>query len=138
MAFTNTHANPLGFLLDNELGGLDGVVLAALVTSDGLLSSRTKNVSQETAEKLAAASTALRGTALALGEESQCGGVRQVLVEMDGGLCVVMGAGTNMLLLTLTGPDADIGTITHAMVQLAGRDGHEMTAAQRAAGEFGG
>ncbi|MFE8941113.1 roadblock/LC7 domain-containing protein [Streptomyces sp. NPDC007872] len=128
---TNTHANPLGWLLDSELGSLAGVDFAVLASGDGLLSSRTNSVGQDKAEAMAAIGSTLRGTATGLSHEIKGGGVRQLLVELDNGVCLITGAGENMLLLAKTSADADIATITQAMVMLAGRVGHEMSVAAR-------
>lgn len=130
--FTSTHANALGWLLDSELGSLNGVKCAVLISSDGLLYSRTDSLTQEEGEKLSAMGSGFLAIAREYNNYSDGGGVRQVLVELDAHICLIGQAGTNMLLLVETsGPDADVATIAQQMAALAQRVGHEMAVADR-------
>ncbi|MER6443664.1 roadblock/LC7 domain-containing protein [Streptomyces venezuelae] len=130
--FTDTHANTLGWLLDKQLGTLEGVSCAVLISADGLLHSRTSSVTQEQGERHAAIASSLRGAARTYSEEFAGGGVRQVLLEMHSYVCLITQAGENMLLLVqTTGPDADIATIAHQMGDLAASVGSQMTVEAR-------
>ncbi|MFF5488760.1 roadblock/LC7 domain-containing protein [Streptomyces virginiae] len=130
--FTDTHANTLGWLLDEQLGTLQGVRCAVLISADGLLHSRTSSITQEQGERHAAIASSLRGAARTYSQEFHGGGVRQVLLEMQEYVCLITHAGQNMLLLVqTTGPDADIATIAHQMGELAGSVGSQMAVEAR-------
>lgn len=43
----DTHSNSLGWLLDQELGSVEGVRYAVLMSSDGLLKARTETIGQD-------------------------------------------------------------------------------------------
>ncbi|MBM7438723.1 roadblock/LC7 domain-containing protein [Streptomyces sp. HB132] len=132
MTFANTHANALGWLLDESLGSLSSVRCAVLISSDGLLHSRTADLPQDAAEKRAAMGSGLLGIAREYGAVSEGGGCRQVLMELEERLCLIGQAGTNMLLLVeTTGPDADIAVIAGQMELLARRVGQHMRVADR-------
>lgn len=132
MMFSDTHANSLGWLLDGELGSVNGVKCAVLFSGDGLLSSRTTSLEQEQAEKLAALGSTLRGAGHAYSNEFDGGDVCQLLVELTSHFVLITQAGENTVLLVQTsGVDADIDTISHQMNQLVERVGHEMKAEAR-------
>ncbi|MFZ3491904.1 roadblock/LC7 domain-containing protein [Streptomyces sp. 5.8] len=135
MDFTDTHANSLGWLLDSELGALDGVRCAVLVSVDGLIHSRTSSLTQDEGERHAAIASGLRASARAYSEAFAGGGVRQILLEFNEHMCLITSTGVNLLLLVqTTGPDVDIATITHQMGVLGGRVGDHLNVASRLAG----
>ncbi|MFD4577947.1 roadblock/LC7 domain-containing protein [Streptomyces sp. NPDC058417] len=128
----STHSNPLGWLLDERIGSLNGVRAAVLLTADALLHSRTSVTSQEAAEKLAAIGGTLHGAARTYTGESGVGEVRQVLVEAERGLCVIARIGENMLVLVETGTeDVDIALITQQVVVLGASVSEELRALAR-------
>ncbi|MGW1726720.1 roadblock/LC7 domain-containing protein [Streptomyces sp. NPDC002306] len=132
--FTNTtsHANALGWLLDEQLGSLRDVRHAVLISADGLLHSRTRSLAQESAEKRAAMGSGLLAIAREYGAVSEGGGCRQVLMELENRLCLLGQAGVNMLLLVETaGPDADVAIIAGQMEMLAKRVGEHLSIADR-------
>lgn len=126
------HANALGEFLDQELGTLSGVKDAILLSSDALLHSRTQNLSQDEAERLAAMGAGFQAIAGQYNERSGGGGVRQVLVELENHLCMISQAGTNMrLLVETTGTDVDVATIAGQMAALPQRIAKELDLASR-------
>ncbi|MCX4597499.1 roadblock/LC7 domain-containing protein [Streptomyces sp. NBC_01549] len=128
----DTHSNSLGWLLDQELGTVEGVRYAVLMSSDGLLRARTETISQDDGEKFAALTAALRAAGKAWDEFTGGEGMRQLLIESVGCIGLTTTAAKNtMLSVCTTGPDADVGLISHHMVRLASRVGHEMTTADR-------
>ncbi|MFF3127101.1 roadblock/LC7 domain-containing protein [Streptomyces sp. NPDC057908] len=130
--YADTHSNPLGWLLDRQLAGVPGVQGALLISSDGLLSSRTATLDQEAAENRAAVTAALRAAALSYTSVSDGGGVRQVVIETDAHLYLITRAGHNMLLgVETTALDVDVEAITEEMLRLADRVHDEMTVADR-------
>ena len=132
MRLVDTHSNSLGWLLDKELGELVGVKCAVLVSGDGLLQARTQGIGQEDAEKLSALSAPLRAASNAMDSHIGGGGVRQILVEFSESYGLTTSAANNSYLsVVTTDTDADVGLITHQMVQLAARLGHAMEVEER-------
>ncbi|POX48444.1 hypothetical protein C3489_27220 [Streptomyces sp. Ru71] len=128
----DTHSNSLGWLLDQELGSVEGVEYAVLMSGDGLLQARTRTIGQEDAEKLAAVTASLRAAGKAWDEHVGGKGMCQLLIESQGRIGLTTAAAKNtMLSVVTTGPEADVGLITHHMVRLATRVGHEMEVAER-------
>ncbi|WP_331753031.1 roadblock/LC7 domain-containing protein (plasmid) [Streptomyces sp. NBC_00637] len=134
----DTHSNALGWLLDQELGEVDGVKCAVLVSGDGLLQARTRGIEQDYAEKLAALSAPLRAAGNATSKHIGGGGVRQHLIEFAACFALTTAAANNaMLSVVTTGTDADVELITRHMVQLAVRLGHAMEVEERRPVEVG-
>ncbi|MEU3844560.1 roadblock/LC7 domain-containing protein [Streptomyces sp. NPDC028635] len=135
----DTHSNSLGWLLDQELGTVEGVAYAVLMSGDGLLQARTQTIGQEDAEKLAAVTASLRAAGKAWDEHVGGKGMCQLLIESQGRIGLTTAAARNtMLSVVTTGPEADVGLITHHMVRLATRLGHEMDVAGRRPAAEGG
>ncbi|MEU6085578.1 roadblock/LC7 domain-containing protein [Streptomyces sp. NPDC047085] len=128
----DTHSNGLGWLLDQELGSVEGVAYAVLMSSDGLLQARTETIGQEDAEKLAALTASLRAAGKAWDEHVGGQGMCQLLIESQGRIGLTTAAARNsMLSVVTTGPEADVGLISHHMVRLATRLGHELEVGDR-------
>ncbi|WGD39711.1 roadblock/LC7 domain-containing protein [Streptomyces cathayae] len=131
--------NPLGWLLDEQLGGVEGVRYAVLMSSDGLLKARTKTIDQEGGEKFAALTAAMRASARAWDEFTGGGGVRQQMIECVENIGLTTAAGQNtMLSVCTTGPHADVGLISRHMAQLAVRVGEQLGTEKRASRLAGG
>ncbi|MEV7731597.1 roadblock/LC7 domain-containing protein [Streptomyces sp. NPDC088921] len=129
---SDTRSNTLGWLLDKQLGCVEGVRYAVLMSSDGLLKARTTAISQDDGEKFAALTAALRAAGKAWDEFTGGQGMRQVLIESIGCFGLTTTAGKNtMLSVCTTGPHADIGLISHQMAQLAVQLGEQMGTAER-------
>ncbi|MBJ7903895.1 roadblock/LC7 domain-containing protein [Streptomyces sp. NPDC004549] len=129
---SETHANSLGWLLDEQLGSVEGVRYAVLVSGDGLLKARTHTIDQEGGEKLAALTASLRASAKAWDDFTGGGGVRQHLVECANNFCLTTAAGQNTtLMVCTTGPLADVGLITDHMVRLAVQLGTQLSTGER-------
>ncbi|WP_432190084.1 roadblock/LC7 domain-containing protein [Streptomyces sp. Tue6028] len=128
----DTHSNDLGWLLDEQIGSVEGVRYAVLMSSDGLLKARTQTIGQEDGEKFAALTAALRAAGKAWDDFTGGQGMRQVLIESVSCFGLTTTAGENtMLSVCTTGPHADIGLISHHMAELAVRLGEQMGTAER-------
>ncbi|MBW1597202.1 roadblock/LC7 domain-containing protein [Streptomyces sp. JJ38] len=135
----DTHDNPLGWLLDEQLGTVEGVRYAVLMSSDGLLRARTKTIDQEGGEKFAALTAAMRASARAWDEFTGGGGVRQQMIECVANIGLMTAAGQNtMLAVCTTGPHPDVGLISRHMAQLAVRVGEQLSTKERTPQVSGG
>ncbi|MCX4446312.1 roadblock/LC7 domain-containing protein [Streptomyces sp. NPDC087866] len=129
---SDTHANTLGWLLDEQLGSVEGVRYAVLMSGDGLLKARTRTISQEDGEKLAALTASLRASGRAWDEFTGGQGVRQQLIESVSTIGLTTAAGHHtMLSVVTTGPHADVGLISHHMGLLVVRLGEQLGTRER-------
>ncbi|MFF3501202.1 roadblock/LC7 domain-containing protein [Streptomyces sp. NPDC003247] len=128
----DTRSNTLGWLLDEQLGSVEGVRYAVLLSGDGLLKARTQTIGQEDGEKLAALTASLRASGRAWDEFTGGQGVRQQLIESVGNIGLTTAAGQNtMLSVVTTGPHADVGLISHHMALLVVRLGDQLGTEER-------
>ncbi|MEW1724669.1 roadblock/LC7 domain-containing protein [Streptomyces sp. NPDC093109] len=128
----DTTSNTLGWLLDEQLGTVEGVRYAVLMSSDGLLRARTKTLNQEDGEKLAALTASLRASGRAWDEFTGGGGVRQQMIESVERIGLTTAAGRHtMLSVCTTGPHADIGLISRRMAHLAVQVGERLGTEER-------
>jgi predicted regulator of Ras-like GTPase activity (Roadblock/LC7/MglB family) len=108
-------AHPDGWMLD-LVAGVRGVRHAVVLSSDGLVKVRTDDTDPDTADKVAAACAGLVALGISMGREFGDGdGLRQVLVEFDGGFLFVRGAGDGSRLAVVTGSTVDPGLVAQQM-----------------------
>ncbi|MFG1878012.1 roadblock/LC7 domain-containing protein [Sphaerisporangium sp. NPDC049003] len=117
------------FLLDQAVTRVPHIRGVILLTSDGLLRSRTKQtIDLETAQRMAAACTGLQATSRGMAdfiatEMNPAGGWRQTMVEFDHGYVLVVSAGQGTYLAIATGGQADlrqVGQWSQELVQSVG------------------
>lgn len=93
---------------------------ALLVSADGLLMARSKELGRDQADGVAAAISGLQSLSRTLAGfcEGTSAGWRQTLVEFDGGWCFLISAGPGAYLAVAASPDVDMMAITFRMQQL--------------------
>ncbi|MCZ1012243.1 roadblock/LC7 domain-containing protein [Streptomyces lydicus] len=134
-----TIRNELGWLLDEQLGTVEGVELAVLVSRDGLPKAHTKKLDDEYIEKFAAVTASCRASSKGLKDFTDCGEVRQQVVEFNNNLLLMTAAGDNTVLSVLTSSaHVDVGVISQNMQQLAARLHERLGTRQRTTPESGG
>jgi predicted regulator of Ras-like GTPase activity (Roadblock/LC7/MglB family) len=106
---------------------------AVLVSADGLLMARTKDLGRDSADTVAAAMSGVQSLSRSLGffvdgEHMQW---RQTLVEFDGGWVFLISAGEGAYLAVSAAPDIDMADITFRMQQLVGQLGKELATSPR-------
>ncbi|MEU6852536.1 roadblock/LC7 domain-containing protein [Actinacidiphila alni] len=108
---------------------------AILVSADGLLMARSKDVGRDHADTVAAAMSGMQSLSRTVGEF--VGGAqapqpwRQTLVEFDHGWVFLIAAGEGAYLAVSASPDADLAEITFRMQQLVGQLGKVLTTPPR-------
>jgi predicted regulator of Ras-like GTPase activity (Roadblock/LC7/MglB family) len=124
--------NDLSWMLDSALE-IPGALHAVLVSADGLLMARTKDLGRDTADTVAAAMSGVQSLSRSLG--FFCGDDnlhwRQTLVEFDGGWVFLISAGEGAYLAVSAAPDIDMADITFRMQQLVGQLGKELATSPR-------
>jgi len=114
-------ARDLAWLLDDLSGRLADFRRAVILSRDGLLIAASQDLSREDAEHLSAVAAAMQSLAAGTGDRFQAGGVRQTIIELEGGIFFVIAAGEGSCLAALCPADADAGTVAYEMAMLAER-----------------
>ncbi|MFB6641589.1 roadblock/LC7 domain-containing protein [Streptomyces chartreusis] len=124
--------NDLSWMLDSALE-IPGALHAVLVSADGLLMARTKDLGRDSADTVAAAMSGVQSLSRSLdffvdGEHMQW---RQTLVEFDGGWVFLISAGDGAYLAVSATRNIDMADITFRMQQLVGQLGKELATPSR-------
>jgi predicted regulator of Ras-like GTPase activity (Roadblock/LC7/MglB family) len=112
---TTTNSGDLNWLLDDLINRLAGVRYAVVLSTDGLLLSRSTSISREDAEHFAAMSATLYGLARSAGLRFQGGGVRQAVIELDKAVLFVTAAGSNACIALHATDTANLGMVAYEM-----------------------
>lgn len=127
----NTGVSELDWLLDELVKRVAGVDRAVVLSADGLLIGRSRNLNEADAEHLSAVASAFQSLARGTGRHFGGGQVRQTLVEMDHAYLFVTAAGHGACLALLAGESADVGMIAYEMNLMVKRVGAVLTATPR-------
>ncbi|MEV6987323.1 roadblock/LC7 domain-containing protein [Sphaerisporangium sp. NPDC051017] len=125
------------FLLDQAVQRIPHVRGVILLTSDGLLRAQTKHAPElDTAQRMAAACTALQATSRGMGEfittaQDVSGGWRQTMVEFGEGYILVVSAGQGTYLGIATGERADLRQVGQWSQELVQSVGHVLNTPAR-------
>ena len=129
-----TQTTDLSWLLDDMVARVPGLERAIVLSSDGLLLSRSGTLSEEDADRLSAVASAFQGLARGTARQFAGGAVRQTVVEMAAAFLFVTAAGKGACLAVLTSADADIGLVAYEVNLLVRKVGTQLSASPRDAG----
>ncbi|PSK95368.1 putative regulator of Ras-like GTPase activity (Roadblock/LC7/MglB family) [Murinocardiopsis flavida] len=115
MSVTNNAARDLDWLLDGLVERAVGTRFAILLSADGLLIGRSKDLAKEDADHLSALASAFQSLARGTGRQFGGGPVLQTVVEMQHAHLFVTGAGNGACLAVISGEESDIGLIAYEM-----------------------
>ncbi len=127
----------LDWLLDDFLNRLPGIECAVVLSTDGMLISKSSAMSREKAEHFCAMASALQGLARSAAAYFEVGGVRQSVIELDRGLLFVTSAGDNACMAVLAGEDMNMGMVAYEMNQTVTRVGTFLSTTSRPNGSHG-
>ena len=133
MTQTNSSGEQLGWLLDNLVSGVANVRQALVLSRDGLVVAKSKNMSREQGDHLSALAAGVQSLARGAGQQVGGGEVRQTIIEMDSAFMFVMAAGQGTCLAVLASADANLGVMAYEMAMLVRRMGVHLAAAPRPA-----
>ncbi|MEV1009208.1 roadblock/LC7 domain-containing protein [Streptomyces sp. NPDC049881] len=137
---TDTADDRLAWLLTGLVGRTPGARHALVLSRDGLKLSRTPDLSEDSADQLAAIAAGIQslahGASIEFGDGT--GGVRQSMTEFYGGLLFIVEAGSGAHLALIADDDADAGLIGHNMTELIEQLGEHLSAAPRRGTAAGG
>ncbi|GAA4573260.1 roadblock/LC7 domain-containing protein [Planotetraspora kaengkrachanensis] len=123
----------LDWLLDDLTQRIPDIRHAIVLSADGLAMGGSKGLTREDAEHLSAISAGSHSLALGAGRHFGLGGVRQTIIELEGGFLFVTAAGQGARLAVLAASDAELGMVTYEMALLVKRVGEHLTAQPRGA-----
>ncbi|MBC6457020.1 roadblock/LC7 domain-containing protein [Actinomadura sp. HBU206391] len=123
----------LNWLLDDLTERIPGVRHAIVLSADGLAMGGSRKLTREDAEHLSAISSSSHSLALGAGRHFGLGGVRQTMIELEGGFLFVTAAGQGARLAVLAADDAEVGMVTYEMALMVKRVGEHLSAQPRGA-----
>ncbi|MBZ3902306.1 MULTISPECIES: roadblock/LC7 domain-containing protein [Streptomyces] len=128
----------LNWLLDDLVQRVASIRKALVLSSDGLPTGVSEDLTREDSEHLAAVSSGFHSLAKGVGRHFEAGSVRQTVVELDEAFLFVTAAGDGSCLAVLADAEADIGQVAYEMTLLVKRVGVHLGSAPRADGPRGG
>lgn len=133
-----TDAGSLSWLLDGFGERVPDVRHAVILSADGILIARTRELERDDADHLCAVAAGFQSLARGAGEHFDCGDVRQTVVDMTGGYLFVTAAGSGARIAVLAEPGCDAGVVAYEMSTLVQRMGEHMAARPRHGGPADG
>ena len=115
------------WLVDDFVGRVPGVAHAVVVSADGLLLARSARLPEERAGQLAAVTSGLVSLAVGAARCFDTGRFVQTIVEMQGGLVLVISISDGSSLVALAAPTCDRGLVGYEMTVMASRVGKALT-----------
>jgi predicted regulator of Ras-like GTPase activity (Roadblock/LC7/MglB family) len=128
------NASELNWLLDDLVSRVVGAERAVVLSADGLLVGKSRELSREDGEHLSAMSSAFQSLARGVGRHFGGGQVRQTVVELEHSFLVVTAAGQGACLALLTSATADLGMVAYEMNLLVKQVGSVLIASPRNTG----
>lgn len=132
MTGPHAQANQFGWLVDDFVDRVPGVAHAVVVSTDGLLLTASAQLPRDRADQLAAIASGLVSLTQGAARCFDAGQVIQTVVEMEGGIVLLMSISDGSCLGTLAAPSCDIGLIGYEMTLLVDRVGQVLTPQLRA------
>jgi len=120
-----THApvdyGDLGWLLTSFARRVPTIVCALAVSVDGLAIAASDQVEKDQGDQLAAITSGLASLTVGAAKVLSTGRIRQTVVDMDGGVLLVMSVADRAFLAVLAQPGADLGQVGYETAVLAQR-----------------
>jgi len=124
-------AQDLNWLITNFVERVPDVAHAIVVSADGLPLAFSAGFPEDRADQLAAVTSGLTSLTQGAARVFEAGSVIQTVVEMDGGLLLVMAISNGSSLAVLAAPDCDMGLVAYEMTLLVERVGRALTPGPR-------
>jgi predicted regulator of Ras-like GTPase activity (Roadblock/LC7/MglB family) len=114
-------AGQLDWLMVSFARQVPDVAHAITVSGDGLRLAASADLPIDQADHLAAVISGLASLVFGAARLMQAGHVRQTIVDMDGGVMIVMAVGDRALLGVLAAPGCDLGQVGYETAMLVHR-----------------
>jgi predicted regulator of Ras-like GTPase activity (Roadblock/LC7/MglB family) len=120
---TDTPVNygDLGWLLTSFAKRVPTIVCALAVSVDGLAIAASDSVERDQGDQLAAITSGLASLTVGAAKLLSTGRIRQTVVDMDGGVLLIMSVADRAYLAVLAQPGADLGQVGYESAVLAQR-----------------
>ncbi|MFI8102830.1 roadblock/LC7 domain-containing protein [Streptomyces sp. NPDC101118] len=128
----------LNWLLDELVDRVGSIRKALVLSGDGLPTGRSKDLTREDSEHLAAVASGFHSLAKGVGRHFEAGQVRQTVVELDEAFLFVTAAGDGSCLAVLSDADSDVGQVAYEMTLMVKRVGAHLATAPRGGAPAGG
>ncbi|MEU3609872.1 roadblock/LC7 domain-containing protein [Streptomyces sp. NPDC035033] len=128
----------LNWLLDELVQRVAAIRKALVLSSDGLPTGASKDLSREDGEHLAAVASGFHSLAKGVGRHFEAGRVRQTVVELEDAFLFVTAAGDGSCLAVLADADSDVGQVAYEMTLMVKRVGTHLGTAPRTGLPTGG
>ncbi|MGW8599963.1 roadblock/LC7 domain-containing protein [Streptomyces sp. NPDC055893] len=136
---TAGHGNgELNWLLDELVQRVASIRKALVLSSDGLPTGASQDLTREDGEHLAAVASGFHSLAKGVGRHFEAGKVRQTVVELEDAFLFVTAAGDGSCLAVLADADSDIGQVAYEMTLMVKRVGVHLGTAPRTGLPAGG
>lgn len=124
-----TDTEPARFhrLLNDFVGGTEGVRDAVTVSSDGLLIAMSEGLDRTAADRLAALTSGLASLAKSASRYYEFDGLKLIMIEMRRGFLLVSAINDGSCLAVLADDTCDIGVVGYEIAVLAERAGGLLT-----------
>ena len=120
-------AQDLNWLITNFVERVPAVAHAIVVSADGLPLAFSEGFPPDRADQLAAIASGLASLTQGAARVFEAGSVLQTVVEMEGGLLLVMANSNGSSLAVLAAADCDMGLVAYEMTLLVERVGRALT-----------
>ena len=131
MSPLTSSAQDLNWLITNFVERVPAVAHAIVVSADGLPLAFSAGFPEDRADQLAAVTSGLTSLTQGAARVFEAGSVLQTVVEMEGGLLLVMAISNGSSLAVLAASDCDMGLVAYEMTLLVERVGRALTPDRR-------
>ena len=131
MSPLTSSAQDLNWLITNFVERVPAVAHAIVVSADGLPLAFSDGFPADRADQLAAVASGLSSLTQGAARVFEAGSVIQTVVEMEGGLLLVMAISNGSSLAVLAASDCDMGLVAYEMTLLVERVGRALTPGPR-------
>ena len=131
MSRLTSSAQDLNWLITNFVERVPAVAHAIVVSADGLALAFSAGFPEDRADQLAAVTSGLTSLTQGAARVFEAGSVIQTVVEMEGGLLLVMAISNGSSLAVLAASDCDMGLVAYEMTLLVERVGRALTPGPR-------
>jgi uncharacterized protein len=111
----------LSWLLTSFARRVPSIVYSLAVSVDGLAIAASDQISTDQADQLSAITSGLASLTIGAAKCMSTGQVRQAVVDMDGGVLLIMAVADRAHLAVLAEPGADLGQVGYETALLAQR-----------------
>ena len=131
MSPLTSSAQDLNWLITSFVERVPAVAHAIVVSADGLPLAFSAGFPEDRADQLAAVTSGLTSLTQGAARVFEAGSVIQTVVEMEGGLLLVMAISNGSSLAVLAASDCDMGLVAYEMTLLVERVGRVLTPGPR-------